>query len=165
MRDGKQPSKTTGTDRDARSKTAGTDRDVRSRVRTHEEASSTDTPPSTDTVGLAPRTVDRTRAAPPSKRRRTRGEVSESGPSSSSDTVGPSSSFDSSWGLLLGVPGEVAALTIKYLEPRDFAALCMCSRALHALVEQALIPRSLTLTLTPHPQPHLLTRTRTPALP
>jgi len=142
MRDGKQPSKTTGTDRDARSKTAGTDRDVRSRVRTHEEASSTDTPPSTDTVGLAPRTVDRTRAAPPSKRRRTRGEVSESGPSSSSDTVGPSSSFDSSWGLLLGVPGEVAALTIKYLEPRDFAALCMCSRALHVLVEQALRLRS-----------------------
>ena len=138
MRDGK------------RSLGTGTDRDMRSRA-----SSSTDTPPSTDTVGLAPRTN-------PSKRRCTRGGVSESGGSSSPDT--------SKWlgGLLFGVPAEVAALTIKHCQPCDFAALCsarhmqsaakshgwhLCwqhlCRALHPLIEQELILRSRTLSPIP----------------
>jgi hypothetical protein len=140
MRDGKQPVGT-GTDRDMRSKMTGADRDVRPRA-----SSSTDTPPSTDTVptvgtvAVAPRTH-------PSKRRRTRGGVSESGGSSSSDTSGGLGA------LLFGVPAEVAALMIKHCQPCDFAALCMCCRALHTLVEQALLLRSLILTPTPTPTP------------
>ena len=125
MRDGK------------RSIGTGTDRDMRSRA-----SSSTDTPPSTDTVSLAPRTN-------PSKRRRTRDGVSESGGSSSPDTP------TRLGGVLFGVPAEVAALIIKHCQPCDFAALCMCCRALHPLIEQALILRSLTLSpiLIPTPTP------------
>ena len=47
--------------------------------------------------------------------------------------------------MLFGVPAEVAALMIKHCDPVDFAALCMCCRALHTLVEQARILLTLTL--------------------
>ena len=134
MRDGKRP--IAATDKDTPGETTDTD-NLRSRA-------SSSTPPSTDTVGLAPRTH-------PSKRRRTRGGLSEGGGSSSSDTSAGSVS------LLFGVPAEVAALMIKHCDPVDFAALCMCCRALHTLVEQARI----LLTLTLADPPTTLTRIRT----
>ena len=138
MRDGKRP--IAATDTDTPGETTDTD-NLRSQA-------SSSTPPSTDTVGLAPRTH-------PSKRRRTRGGLSEGGGSSSSDTSAGSVS------LLFGVPAEVAALMIKHCDPADFAALCMCCRALHTLVEQARILLTLTLADPPHnlnpnpnPNPH-----------
>ena len=51
--------------------------------------------------------------------------------------------------MLFGVPAEVAALIIKHCQPCDFAALCMCCRALHPLIEQELILRSRTLSPIP----------------
>ena len=56
--------------------------------------------------------------------------------------------------MLFGVPAEVAALMIKHCDPADFAALCMCCRALHTLVEQARILLTLTLADPPtQPEP------------
>ena len=93
--------------------TSTTDRRARSRA-----SSSSDTPRSTDT----PRTH-------PNKKRRTRGGVSES-----------RTSYKTAW--LFDIPSEVAALAIKHCQPRDFAALCVSSRALHPLIEQALMLRT-----------------------
>ena len=67
----------------------------------------------------------------PNKRRRTRGGVS------GSHTPAKTASS-----LLFDIPGEVAALSIKHCQPRDFAALSMSCRALHPLIEQALRLRS-----------------------